>query len=346
MVFLEFAEQRTPGEARRGVQISQAADCSAPLFCPACSQPLTLSQSQDALPAFIHPDPLCPYLQEFREKPHIRVPLYHCFLDQTFLGNYLENEHLELNWAQQEALVAGTLSLPDFLALQEPRITQRFSRFQQELLQAGRDPNFLTDLKLYEWSLDKFESFRLFLLQAIPSDAGQPPLYYLGSAALSLAKLYARCRRDLPPALNGYKVEILYVRRRLASVEYYALHRLRKYQARQVGLQLSPAWFCFASDPDQAPELLQELQQLLYVRPSFRRHLREGMQRARNSGRLPGRPKEDAAAFLQKKSSQRIIPLLEKGLSLRKIAKRSGHAVNTVRKVKAAWEAMNGESEK
>lgn len=70
----------------------------------------------------------------------------------------------------------------------------------------------------------------------------------------------------------------------------------------------------------------------------FSEKVRRGMERAKLLGVHTGRPSvsESTNSFLAKPKNQAIVAVLKKGLSVRECARKTGTAINTVRKVKAA----------
>ena len=313
---LEFAEI-VSGDSVQSVHISELRTLgTAQFLCPYCHATLQPHFSA-RLPHFTHQQEPCRYIRHYESESHTSLPLYRDFRPPDVP---------DLSWTQREQLErisAGELSLVEFYDLQQPIVNQVFHRFQQQLdaPKSERERRyFLTDLKLFEWTRRKCESFALYLVK-VPGSSACYHLSSSGRPQYTVPKiLQAELSLPQPPKLLK-RVP------RQGWVEFYASRRFR--------LNLDDSGV-FRLDDDSLKALLGEMHDLRYNNAERRRRIREGMQRANAQGVELGPPRESREEFLQKPSSQKIIRLLQQGLKLREISRRSGHAPNTVRKVRAA----------
>ncbi len=81
--------------------------------------------------------------------------------------------------------------------------------------------------------------------------------------------------------------------------------------------------------------IVAEFEKAALLTSYHRERTKVGMERARTKGHSLGRPKqaEKTEKFLNKPKSKEIAGLLAEGLALREIQRRTGYAINTIRKV-------------
>lgn len=339
---LEFGER---GETKQAVHISRAQSAD-DVRCPYCRQSLVTQRRSGSIAQFAHTGQPCRYVQHYWQDDHIRVPLYGEFTQDPVTLD----QDPGLSWSQQEQLVDGSLSLLEFHTLQEAQITQAFLQFQQRLLvpkNPQQQQDFLTDLKLFEWTQDTFTTFVLYFVEiqihsgsiqsaSSPRLPAPSTLYHLDRSDLPRKPYMQSLQQELAAsAISPRAIRPLITLPKCSSILPYACFRFRSQQAVQYGFDLPAEYFVFSetSMPYALSDILQEFRTLRYGRPEHREKIKQGMQEAKASGTVLGRPKESVARFLNKKKSQEIAGLLEQGVIPQEIQRRTGYSINTIRKV-------------
>ena len=107
----------------------------------------------------------------------------------------------------------------------------------------------------------------------------------------------------------------------------------RKYAGHRFDFDRHSEYFSLPTTTLQ--EILENLERLEYLSLDRIGKIKAGMQKAKARGKHIGRPSEaeKLERFLQKPKSQEIRTLLDQGHSLREIQRRTGYAINTIRKV-------------
>lgn len=262
----------------------------------------------------------------------------------------------------------GDLSLRLFCDEQEPLIAQRLADLETAAEQARIDTSplldeHLADLRIYRAQLRRILSTRLYFLQV---DIDGRTLYKIGVTTRTVEQRAAEVADELVQFYAGQgatrpTVRIIDTWSHRGNVELYFKHR---YAAQQHPIGTLTEYYAFNDvapvlrDLRRMPEkvLSETEQQILAGQPSAveqaianaqraairaverSKAIREGMQQAAEQGVHVGRPegREDAARFLAKPTSQRVITYLDEGYTVRATARRAGVAINTVRKVQAA----------
>lgn len=254
----------------------------------------------------------------------------------------------------------GALSLMLFNQVQEPLILGKLARFTKRAESAYKKSavdllDYVADLRLYRAQLRRILASTLYYLE-VRADGNT--LYKIGVTTRSVEERIPEIEQELRSHYQSVAIKVLGNWPHRGNVERYFIHRYHSYQ-HPIGTLTE--YFKF-DDPDQAKSVLRDLRrmkpkmlspdevEILEVKPACiglkiktdqRRQQRSaaiktGMDRARSWGTHVGRPngQESVAEFLAKPKNQEITQALNEGLSLRKAAKRTGAAINTVRKVK------------
>ncbi len=216
----------------------------------------------------------------------------------------------------------------------------------------------LTDLRLYRAQLRRVLELDLYYLKI---QADGEILYKIGVTRRPSNERIEEVRRDLSKHFTQVTISLIGRWARWGSCELYFKHRYRSFN-RPIG-SLSE-YFQFP-DEATAKEAIQDLRKLksrhlneleqavLSEEPSYveqmmvvnieayqryerSQAIKAGMRQAAHSGSTVGRSagRETAAQFLAKPKSRAISAALEKESSVRQVAKQTGTAINTVRKVK------------
>jgi hypothetical protein len=224
----------------------------------------------------------------------------------------------------------------------------------------------LADLNIYRAQLRRVFGASLYFLEI--KHAGGT-LYKVGISNRDIEARVEEIKRDLAPHLSGVKVEILRRLKHRGAIEFYFKHRYRHEQHKLGSLT---EYFIFEDRKkilsdltrlgDYTPDdfmqrviegkpsatevqIIEEKERLIaeykkrVISEARSEATKAGMQRAAEQGIHVGRPKgskEDEVKLLAKYPE--VVELLRKGRSLRDIGYKTGVAVNTIRKVKAAME--------
>lgn len=187
----------------------------------------------------------------------------------------------------------------------------------------------------FERTLIRFNTFRFYFLRVTLSDR---ILYKPGITSRPLPERLAEIKHDLK-AYGVIALEPLAVVKQAGFLEAYFK---RKYVASQAGLTTTrgPLTEYFDLPDDEVVVVVASLNALV-SKEGNQQHagranrIRAGMRLAQETGKPIGRPKvaELTDTFLQKPKSQLTMQLLQDGLSLREVERRTGFSINTVRKV-------------
>ena len=255
----------------------------------------------------------------------------------------------------------GALSLMLFNQVQEPLILETLSKLEKkaEDAKAKNLPNLLqaclTDLHLYRAQLKQILQNTLYYLEV---QAEGQTFYKIGVTSRTVEERVIEVQSDLRSHFQTIAIQVLGSWAHRGNVEKYFKYR---YERANHPIGNLTEYYQF-EDPDKAkavlrdlrrmkPKVLSEVEQaILADQPSQieqaieagrraeqrSQAIRKGMQKAAQWGQHLGRPSvpETEVAFLSKPASQRVIEVLDRGLSLRQAAEQAGVAVNTVRKVK------------
>lgn len=312
-MLLEFAETQD----KQPIHISRARpDYASKFYCPACYQPVIANSrtvdKQVAIPHFVHIHGLCHYIQYYEQEEHRKIPSYRDF-----------------EQCPNTRIATGQCSLSELYTLQQDAIKHEYSRLQIELQGSHTSLSYRSiDLKLFEWTVQKFS---LFMLYFVAIQVSANVLYHIGSSDQPEAAYLAELSKKLPPADDIRVISSSLILPQTSSIEFYFQHRFRKHRYRFQNCEPLPDYFHFSDDV--LPQVIEELQHLQYVTNTRRENIKAGMQYAKAAGKQIGRPSENPARFLHKKKSQEIAALLQKGLGIREVHRRTGYAINTVRKV-------------
>ena len=194
--------------------------------------------------------------------------------------------------------------------------------------------------------------------------------YKIGVTARQVEERLPEIKAELAGYVGEAKITVLGCWQHCGRVEHYFKYRFRAHNQR-----IGPLSEYFSFDADQAKKVLRELRrlkskqtlseeeqqiasqksscleaevealkaaytkemQVIKRKRTRSRSIHKGMQAAASQGQHIGRPsgREAVDAFLAKPKNQAIAQALGEDLSLREASRRTGSAINTVRKVKA-----------
>lgn len=301
----------------------------------------------------------------------IRNALYLEQFEVTEYNEYAARGRGAWQYTKLGKMVLGDLSLMLFNQLQEPRITTKLESIEESIL--GKK-DFVALLSAYPYRADelskiqqqmqgKIIDYQIYLLQYrrilinnlyfLEIQADGDTYYKIGITTRNLDDRTLEIERDLRQHFQTVSIKGLGFWQHRGNVEYYFKYRYRKYNHRIGSLT---EYFKF----DDVKPVLRDLRRMKAKQLSIREqeilenkpfdktllslYISHGMQKSKEEDIHIGRPKgkyESTQQFLAKPKSKKIAAVLKKGLSLRETAKRTGVAVNTVKKVKALLEQTN-----
>jgi hypothetical protein len=264
----------------------------------------------------------------------------------------------------------GALPLKEFNAIQEPKILKRWllldtvvqERFR---LQRVTLPEVLVDLKIYCAQLRRILALSLYFLQV---EADGQTFYKIGVTSRPMEERLSEIEAELRKHFDSVKLKVRGTWAHRGNLELCFKHRYKLFQytignlteyylfdGNQVKAVLAdlrrvkPKVLSdseariLAGQPSPIEEQIEAERQAYFAQIQEQQRslaIRTGMKRAKQWGIHVGRPRgveESPEQFLSKPSTQRVLQVLEQGLSLRETAQEAGVSVNTVRKIKAMF---------
>lgn len=192
----------------------------------------------------------------------------------------------------------------------------------------------LVDLRIYRFQYRRVLERSLYFLEV---KADGEIFHKIGVTARAIDERIIEIKADLTPYFTQIEIKPLVIWERHGSVEYYFKYRYQNYQ-KSIGRLTE--YFDFS---DEVKSVLLDLRRMKAKELSVveqkiltddfskvKRSLltKAGMAKAKNVGR----PKDKKYQILLKYPN--VVTALESGDSLRKVAKKTGVAINTVKKVK------------
>ena len=320
----------------------------------------------------VKPSILANLLEQWDKRKSNNPVIYNCgsYLEGLELARY--NEYRSRGRGAYELtklglIAVGGLSLMLFNEVQEARLMEKLEELEENLL-AQKDylsenqqtfneisverenqelQEIITDYKIYLLQYRHILTNNLYFLE-IKADG---ELYHkIGITTRELELRIREIQQELKKHFQSVSIKGLGLWSYRGNVEYYFKYRYKKFNHRIGSLS---EYFKF----DDVKPVLRDLQRMKPKELSEREkeilenkpldktllslYIRHGMQKSKDNNIHVGRPKgenESVKKFLSKPKNKAIAFVLKKGLSIRQTAKETGASINTVRKVKMAWE--------